>query len=330
MIRRPIPILAAALALIAAGCVSSGPRQATGTTVASQPVNGLAAAVASYDLAVGPASRFLVGLFDSEKGEVGLGTTALRFTFLGARGATGPGRPGPSMTATFLPIPGSPDTPGRTGPVLLKPSEGRGVYEAQVGFDQAGFWQVEVEAAIPGLGPQNATAAFEVADRHHVPAVGDPAPRSENLTLTTPGAQPSSIDSRASATDPVPDPDLHRTTLAAAIAAHRPIVAVFSTPTFCVSRFCGPVTDMVADLAAGYEDRATFVHVEIWKDFTANQLNDTAAEWLTAGGGDGNEPWVFVIGADGRIAARFDNVSNRAAIEPILQALPTIGPDQAP
>ncbi len=42
---------------------------------------------------------------------------------------------------------------------------------------------------------------------------------------------------------------------------------VFATPVFCVSRFCGPVTEMVEELAHRYDDRAVFIHVEIWKDF---------------------------------------------------------------
>jgi hypothetical protein len=34
---------------------------------------------------------------------------------------------------------------------------------------------------------------------------------------------------------------------------------------------------------------------------------------------------VFLIGADGKIAARWDNVVTRDEIEPSLQALPVIG-----
>jgi len=34
---------------------------------------------------------------------------------------------------------------------------------------------------------------------------------------------------------------------------------------------------------------------------------------------------VFVIGADGRIAARFDNVVTRDELEPLVKALPVIG-----
>src|SRR5205814_944640 len=101
-------------------------------------------------------------------------------------------------------------------------------------------------------------------------------------------------------------------------AAHRPALVVFATPVYCQSRFCGPVTDMVGQLAKAYSDRASFIHVEIWADFQKQQPNPGIDPWL----GD-REPWVYLIGADGKIAARWDNVVTREAVEPMLQALPT-------
>jgi len=61
----------------------------------------------------------------------------------------------------------------------------------------------------------------------------------------------------------------------------------------------------------------------VWKDFQAQQLNEAAQEWM-ARGQNINEPWVFLIGEDGKIAARWDNVASRTEIEPLLQELPVI------
>jgi hypothetical protein len=97
---------------------------------------------------------------------------------------------------------------------------------------------------------------------------------------------------------------------------------VFSTPVYCVSRFCGPVTDLVADLAVTYGDRADFIHIEIYRDFQAGQVNQAARDWLMPPSGDLREPWTFLIGADGRIAGSWDTVVARSEIEPLLQALP--------
>lgn len=122
---------------------------------------------------------------------------------------------------------------------------------------------------------------------------------------------------------PIPDHDLHRTTIASAITRGRPALVVFSTPTYCVSRFCGPVTDMVSGLVGDYSNLADFIHVEIWRDFEKGEINKAAAEWLLRGE-DLREPWVFLIGADGKIAGRWDNVATREEIEPLLRRLPVL------
>jgi hypothetical protein len=193
------------------------------------------------------------------------------------------------------------------------------VYAADVAFDRPGFWGVT--AVVDLDGPQEVKTAFKVLPKHAVPAAGDPAPASRNLTVSTPGAAPEAIDSRASSTTPVPDPELHQTTVAQALAEKRPVLLVISTPTYCVSQFCGPVTDMIQGLTNDYANRARFIHIEVWKDYKAQQLNDAAKEWI-AKGEDINEPWVFLIGADGNVAARFDNIVTRGDLEPLLQKLP--------
>lgn len=90
-----------------------------------------------------------------------------------------------------------------------------------------------------------------------------------------------------------------------------------------MSRFCGPVTDMVQELARDYPDRAAFIHIEIWRNFKNQEINKAAADWLFRDG-DLREPWVFLIGADGRIGARWDNVATRGEIEPLLNQLPPL------
>ncbi len=136
------------------------------------------------------------------------------------------------------------------------------------------------------------------------------------------------VDSRAAAGGEIPDPHLHQTTVAAALAARRPVVLVISTPVYCRSRFCGPITEMVEDLGRRYADRATFVHIEVFRDGQNQVVNRSAAEWILSNGAQGNEPWVFLIGGDGKVAARFDNVATIEELEPTLRQLPVIGPIQ--
>ena len=107
------------------------------------------------------------------------------------------------------------------------------------------------------------------------------------------------VDSRWSQGKKLPDPELHRSPVASSIQNKHPAVVVFSTPVYCVSRFCGPITGMVQELAHDYSDRADFIHVEIWRDFRDNVINKAAADWLLRDD-DLREPWVFLIGSSGR------------------------------
>jgi hypothetical protein len=312
-------VLGASAILLASCGGGGGGSKASPTT---RPLE-LAAETASYDLAVGPPARYMVGVLTSDKRGVAWGNVDLRFCFLGAAKATGPCQLSEPRTAAFLAVPGTPPTPEKTAPEVVSPSGVKGVYRADVGFDKAGFWQVQVTADVGGQRLQT-TTDFQVAERHTIAAVGDAALPSENLTVNTPGAPPAAIDSRAAAGGLVPNPELHQTTIAAALAAHRPAVVVFATPVYCISRFCGPTTDMVAQLAKTYADRGSFIHVEIWHDYQKQEANKAATDWLYRND-TLTEPWTFLIGSDGKIAARWDNIATQSEIEPYLLKLPVIG-----
>jgi hypothetical protein len=304
-------LAAVVVGLVAAACTEEGPR--------STPPRGLVASVASYDLAAGVDTRFIVGLLTEQNLFVSGGAVDLRFTFLGETQAEGEPQFYRDARAEFLPLPletAEPPAEVTVGPA----SQGRGVYAVEsIEFDRPGFWEVEVTASLPS-GRATATAAFQVHPQPLVPAVRDRAPRTENLTVKS-DAPPAAVDSRAQTEGEIPDPELHRTTIADAMARGRPVLAVFSTPVYCRSQFCGPVTDMVSELQRDYGDVAEFVHVEVWHDFQEGEVNEAAADWLLTPGNDLTEPWVFLIGEDGRILARWDNVATRQEIEPWLKRL---------
>jgi hypothetical protein len=309
-------VAAGALLLVLVACGGSGGGGASADDLAVQ--------VASFDLATGRPTRFIVGMVTADQRLLGYGQVDMRFSYVGTReGGANPTPFGPPVKGSYLPIHGSEvPSPQPATPQIVAASNTRGVYGAQTTFDKAGFWEVEVTATVEGK-EQKGKGAFAVNEKHAVPAPGDQALATETLTLTTPDVPRAAIDSRGGSGE-IPDPDLHRTTIAASLAAKRPVVAVFATPVYCTSRFCGPVTDMVDELAHQYADRADFVHVEIWREFQTKTVNKSAADWVLRGD-QINEPWVFVIGADGRIAARFDNVVTKGELEPLIRALPVIG-----
>lgn len=296
--------------MVVAGCSRSGEP--------AGPAGRLEVFPASFEVVAGEPGRFLVGVTTPGNLFVSGGSVDLAFSFLGEDQAGEP-EPAGEATGTFLPLPGEEDRSVPDVPTAAPGESARGVYTAELDFDRPGFYEVEVAAELDGR-PSRGTGAFEVIPEPLVPFPGDRAPRTENHVLGEPGVADEAIDSRA-ATGGIPDPELHDTTIAAAIRAGRPALVVMATPVYCVSRFCGPVTDMVAELAEEYGDRAEFIHVEIWANFEEGAVNRAAADWLFH---EDNlmEPWVFLIGEDGRIAARWDNVATRAEIEPLLQDLP--------
>lgn len=306
---RRMLVLALVVAVVAGAC---------GRSEEAERSEDLAAQVASFDVVAKRPGRFMVGLFSADRSRlVAFGTVKLDFAYRGTkdRPVEEPRR-GPSAIAGFLPIPGQRLAPGAPGPRLVEGSEAVGVYAARdVSFDEPGFWEVTATASIEGK-EHRATAAFQVLSRSVIPAVGDPAPRTNSPLAGAPGVAPKAIDSRAQGDQPIPDPELHSTTVAAAVAARRPVMVVISTPTYCKSRFCGPITETVSDLAKRHGERMAFVHLEVWEDFEAQRVNKAAAEWIfPPGTEDPGEPWVFVVGPDGLITHRFDNVASEAELE---------------
>jgi hypothetical protein len=282
----------------------------------------LSAEVASFDLAVDRDERFTIGFFAADNRVLAYGDITLRFAFAGTADAPRPDiTPGPPAEATFLPIAGQGVDPDHPGPELVAPSEARGVYGANgVRFDDVGNWVVTAEGEYDGRHFE-AQAAFQVKAEPQVVAVGDPAPGTQNPLPGDPSVPPTAIDSRADDGE-IPDPALHSTTIADALAAGRPVVVVVSTPVYCVSRFCGPITDEIDELAQEYGDRVAFVHLEVWGDFENQVVNPAAAEWIfPRDGSDAREPWVFVIGADGVVQARFDNAATDAELRAAVEAV---------
>ena len=138
------------------------------------------------------------------------------------------------------------------------------------------------------------------------PSVGEKAYPSRNPTIRdAPAAQIS--------TQSPPSEELLRYTVAETLAAKKPFVVAFATPKFCASRTCGPVVDVLdavrKDVAAG--DALRFIHVEIYEDNDPKLgTNRWVREWRLP-----TEPWVFLVGADGRIAERFEGAVSADELE---------------
>lgn len=326
-VRARLPSVLAVGGLLLAACTGgSSPELSDGPT--TPPTQQMQAEVASVDLYVGAPQRVEVGLLLGDGRIVTFGRVSFRFAFTGTAEREISPRPGPEETASYIPTPGTSDGSGQ-GPTMSQPTDARGLYQAEnVTFSDAGIWTVQVTADLDG-GAQTATSTFEVGEEPQYPAPGQAALPTENLTIHSKGVPKAAIDSRYTISGNIPDPELHTWTIADAIAQHRPALVVFSTPVYCISRFCGPVTSQVDRLAKKYADRAVFIHVEIWRDFTKQVVNQAAADWVYRDG-DLTEPWMFLIGSDGTILDRWTSLFSAHEVSAELERLPRMSPVPTP
>jgi hypothetical protein len=205
---------------------------------------------------------------------------------------------------------------------FIDAGSGRGLYHVTVDFPCAGEWGMEVTATLPS-GVASARVIFPVQPVGTTPAIGAKAPAADTPTATT------SDGIAAISTDPHPDPDFYRMTIAQAITAGKPAMIVFATPAFCQTAMCGPTLDIVKTVAAGYKDTVDFVHVEPYVlQQTANGLQQVLSaqgqlEPVPAVGlyGLQSEPFSFVVDRDGRVTAKFDGIVGTDELTAALAAV---------
>jgi len=314
-------------ALLVTACGSSGDADGVVPDGPDATAATLAVASASFDLAVGEDRRLLLALFTDQRERIAGGTVTVRLAHLGDEPG-GQAALGAPLTATFLPIPGLDIPAPERGPSVVGTDVLTGVYRVDVDLDAPGFWGVSVTADLVDIGTIEGRTVFRVLEAQEAVAVGDPAPPTPNLVredIEAGRAPASALDSRLRT---IEDRDraeiLHRTRVDESIAADRPVLIAITTPVYCVSLVCGPLTEYLIEVAERFGDRADFVHIEVWEDFEAQRLNPAAAVWIQTETG-GNEPWVFLVDATGTVVARWDNVVDPAELEASLSALPVLG-----
>lgn len=143
-----------------------------------------------------------------------------------------------------------------------------------------------------------AVGTVVVKERTAAPGVGDRVPASETPTLASTGD-----DLAALTTSKVPDLELYRKSIADSIRDRSRFVVVFATPKYCTSRLCGPVVDVVSAVRTKREASGIrFIHVEVYEgNDPAKGENRWVKEWKLP-----SEPWVFLVGEDGRVRDRFE------------------------
>jgi hypothetical protein len=194
-----------------------------------------------------------------------------------------------------------------------------GVYFANIEFDVAGTWGLGVTRGSAVNVAKEARVSFEVRAQTQTLAVGAKAIAVDNPTLKT-------LPLKQIDTSPEPDDAFHRLSIAEAMRSGKPSIVAFATPSFCVSRTCGPAMQVVAAAAAKYGERVNVVHVEpyelkadgsLFEPKPGERKNVEAADrWRLP-----TEPWVFVLDAQGTVVARFDGPFAFEELDYYLDAL---------
>jgi len=183
------------------------------------------------------------------------------------------------------------------------------VYAAQVPFEKPGQWEILTVSRLDGKLIGSPLSVNVVSDRKdEIPAVGEKPPAVETDTVASARGDVEAIDTR------IPPSDMHERSFAE-VVGKKPVALLFATPQLCQSRVCGPVVDIAAQLKSEYGDRMEFIHQEVYRD---NDLDAGLREPLERFNLQ-SEPWLFVVGRDGRVTARLEGSFGLDAFEAALR-----------
>ena len=269
--------------------------QALADEIGGGPEMGLAGSV----FLAGQENRVAFGVIDDTAGFL-YGKTALYYARTPTAKAKGPFVAPADVLVT--------EAPYRSQQAATEADPFAAVYAAQVPFDKPGKYAIMAVTLVDGQ-PVAAPGELQVTTsaKDPVPEVGETAPRAVTDTVAAAGGDVEAIDTRR------PTSDMHANF--AELVGKKPVALLFATPQLCQSRVCGPVVDVALQLRSRYGDEVEFIHQEVYTDNDPNKgLRKPLREF-----GLPTEPWLFVVGKDGRITARLEGSFGLDAVERALK-----------
>jgi len=200
------------------------------------------------------------------------------------------------------------DPPYRSQQAATEADPFAAVYAAHVPFGKPGKYSVMSVSLVDGK-PVAAPGQLRVVTpaEDKIPEVGEPAPKVTTDTVASAGGDVEAIDTRR------PTSDMHGDF--AQDVGKKPVALLFATPQLCQSRVCGPVVDVGLQLRAKYGDQVDFIHQEVYTDNDpAKGLRPPLQAFNLQ-----TEPWLFIVGKDGRVTARLEGSFGLDAFDKALQ-----------
>lgn len=332
MVRRALPAALTALILAAAGCGGNGGSTPSKDAVAQVPSGlqdkvrearapqpsefpatggktlqaladeiggGPEMGLASSIFLAGRDNRVAFGVIDQNAGFL-YGKTALYVARSPGAKARGPYVAPADVLVT--------DAPYRSQQAATEADPFAAVYAAQVPFGKPGSYSVLAVTLVGGkpvAAPSQVKVITSAQDR--VPEVGEQAPKVHTDTVASAGGNVEAIDTRR------PTSDMHADF--SKVVGTKPVALLFATPQLCQSRVCGPVVDVALQERARFGDQVEFIHQEVYTDNDPNKgLRKPLQQFNLP-----TEPWLFVVGKDGKITARLEGSFGLDAFEQALK-----------
>jgi hypothetical protein len=182
------------------------------------------------------------------------------------------------------------------------------IYATQLPLPHAGTYTV-LTLTRTRSGLIGAPGEVAVAASSPIPRVGQRPPDISTETAASVHGNTALLTTR------VPPENMHSVSFNQ-VLGKRPIVLLISTPQLCISKVCGPVTDIAVELQHRFGSRITFIHQEVYVD---NQPSKGLRPQLKAFHLE-TEPWLFTINRHGVIAARLEGSFGVNAFTHAIQA----------
>lgn len=172
---------------------------------------------------------------------------------------------------------------------------GGGRWVVYTDLDVSGPWSLDVTATLPNGETGLASANVIVAGRTDSPSPGRAVPDGDTPHLAE-GVALADLT-----TDPDPDEQLYAMSVADAIATKLPTVVLFASPAHCASEGCAETLRALRQVAAQYQGRVNFIHVESRDPANPTELSAAAKAWNLR-----VDPWMFFLDARGFVSGRIE------------------------
>ncbi len=175
-------------------------------------------------------------------------------------------------------------------------------------FPEPGIY--DVEADYDGARLNSQVQVFPAAQVEQ-PLVGSPLPPADTATLQ----QSFDVDPICTRTPTCP---FHEVNLASVIGTGRPIAVLLATPAYCRTTACGPILDILIDVAGGRDDLVV-IHSEVYKNpKSVTDLSEATLAPLPTAYNMTFEPCLFVTNSAGELVVRGDIVVDRVEMQEML------------